>query len=121
MCRYEKPLVVYMCLALLFLQWSGMHFHVSTEDYASELHIGHIHTLDLHDHDHDHHASGFDVSLFELAANWLKQIQNIFTFTLVLILFVSSAIVVWSPPFKNILYQRHTYLRPVLRGPPALS
>lgn len=115
-----KSLVMYMCLTLLFLQWSGMHFHVSAEDFASELHVGHIHTLDQPGQDHDHYASDFDVSLFELAANWLKQIQNVFTFTLALILFVSSAIIVWPPPFKNILYHRHAYWRPTLRGPPSL-
>lgn len=108
-----------MCLALLFLQWSGMHYHVSTDEHASELHIGHLHELDLENHGHDH-DSDFDVSLFELTANWFKQIQNAIIFTLALILFVTSTIVVSPPSFRNTLYQRHTYWRPVLRGPPAL-
>lgn len=114
-----KFLIIYMCLTLLFLQWSGMHYHVSEDEHASELHIGHVHALDLEDHGHEH-DSDFDVSLFELTANWFKQIQNAIIFTLALILFVTSAIVIWPPPFKSTLYQRHDYWRPALRGPPAL-
>ena len=89
--------------------------------FAAILVLGFSACRDTAKEDHGHeHDSDFDVSLFELTANWFKQIQNTIIFTLSLILFVTSAIVVWPPPHRKTLYQRHTYWRPVLRGPPVL-
>ena len=110
---------VYLCIAFLFVQWSGLHLHINIDGHSNALHVSHVHGIDLEDHGHGHdHNTDIDVSLFELSGNWFKQIQNVLIFTLTLILSVTTTILVWPPSFNNTLSQRHAYLRPVLRGPP---
>lgn len=118
--RNKIYLVIYMCLTMLLMQWSGMHYHVGIDEHSNELHIGHVHVLDMEDHGHSHDNSDFDVSFFELSANWFKQIQNALMFTLAVILFITAITIVFPPPLRSILHQRHSYLRPILRGPPIL-
>ena len=113
-------IVIYMCSALLFMQWSGLHLHVGMDEHANTLHVAHIHGVDLDDHGHDHDAD-VDVSLFELSASWVKQIQYFLTLTVALIICVTVSIVVWPPPFRNPLFNKHSYWRPISRGPPVFS
>ncbi len=121
MSRKSVLVVIYMCLSLLFIQWSGLHFHVNMGDEVNALHTTHVHGIGSHDHHNDHnHESDIDVSLFELGTNWFKQIQYAIVLTVALILAVTSVIVVWPPPFQSQFYSRFAYWRPILRGPPTL-
>lgn len=112
-------IVFYMSIALLFMQWSGLHLHIGADEHANTLHVAHVHGVDLDDHGHDHEAD-IDVSLFELSTNWFKQIQYFLLLTVALVIGVTVSFVVWSPPFINPIYHSRSYWRPILRGPPTL-
>lgn len=108
-------LVIYMCSALLFMQWTGTHLHVDIGSHDFAPHASQLHGLDPHD---DDHGAEVDVQVFELSAGWFKLIQ-FFVFTVLLLLtavIVGQAIL--APKFQYSSYQRPSFWRPILRAPP---
>lgn len=113
--RYAKFLAIFITIALLFLQWSGLHFHVDMKEQANPLHVLHIHHIDADSDDHD---CGKDVSLLELAGGWFKQIHYVLFAAITLALFSIVAYFIRQPPPYHHHYHRQAYWRPILRAPP---
>ena len=108
-------LIIYICIALLTMQWSGLHLHVDMDAKDSSPHISKFHGLATDGHDHEADA---EVQLFELSASWYKLIQFFVLTTLVLFAANIFTRMNLPPPFRHYLYQRHHFWRPVLRAPP---
>jgi hypothetical protein len=106
-------IVVYMCSALLFMQWSGMHMHASMDGHDSALHESHLHGFGADDHEAD-----VDINLFEISTGWFKQIQFFLSLAILLIALVSFTIVIRPPPCISSPHYQQSYLRPILRAPP---
>jgi hypothetical protein len=110
-----QSLIIYMCVALLSVQWSGLHLHVDLDAHDSTPHISNLHGFDTDKHDHE---ADVDVQLFDLSSSWYKLIQFFILATLVL--FVASIFTRANlpPPSKHYCYHRYHFLRPILRAPP---
>ncbi len=68
---YNNPIfqymyILYLCIALLIAQASGLHMHVQHDDHSSTAsgHIVDIHTASTHQHgtQDDHHSAVIDIS-----------------------------------------------------------
>jgi hypothetical protein len=108
-------LVIYMCITLLFTQWSGLHIHIDMDSLDSSSHISKLHGFDVDEHDH---GSEVDVELQELSSSVYKLIH---LFVLVVFIIVAANLFAWSiipPPSKLPFYRRLDYWRPILRAPP---
>ena len=115
----KKILVlVYICCALLFMQFSGIHIHVDPDSLDSAS-AHHLHVYDLKDHVANHDAD-IDLNIFELNTNWSK-IFEYFVVTAFLLLSLSVSGRYFPPPplFKRKPARKY-FWRPVLRAPPVL-
>ena len=115
----KKVLVlVYICSALLFMQFSGIHIHVDL-DSLDNAGAHHLNLYDLKDHV-SHHDADIDLNIFELNTNWSKIFQYfVVTAFLLLSLFVNGKYFC-PPPLLKRKPARKYFWRPVLRAPPKL-
>jgi hypothetical protein len=113
--------VIYMCSSLLFIQWSGMHMHSSANDLDNSLHTSYLHGFDTDHHSHEvgYHENDVDIDLFEINHSWTKQIQFFILIAIVLIANLNFFTFIRPPPLSRISLYIFSYLRPILRAPPA--
>lgn len=115
MCTRYQALIIYMCIALLSVQWSGLHLHVDMDAHDSSSHISKLHGFDADKHDHE---SDVDVQLFDLSSSWYKLIQYFILATLILYAASLFSRVNLPPPSKHYCYNKYHFFRPILRAPP---
>ncbi|MDT8282874.1 MAG: hypothetical protein RQ982_08695 [Gammaproteobacteria bacterium] len=132
---FQYMFILYLCLALLMAQASGLHMHVQHVDDHSSTTSGHIidihtvstlHDIDTNAHHYDgvqdnHHPAVIDISQDYLAnkTNLLVTLALI-TFFIGIFLFVPRLRCIdsqwrYKPPTVNPCYY---LLQPLLRAPP---
>lgn len=108
-------ILVCVCVALLLIQFSGLHQHVGTQGVYSDTHGTHMHDFDAGGHDHD---TNIDVAFFELSVTWSKIAP--FLIALLAVLFFTSRTTrsVTFPHSQWLKPRKRSYWRPPLRAPP---
>lgn len=108
-------IVAVAVLALLMMQFSGLHLHASNLDDSAALHGSHVHDVESDGHDH---TADVDVSIIDLGIVWSKIMP-------VLMAILPTALgIVWvlhtllSAPTTPFPICRRTNRRPPLRAPP---
>lgn len=110
-----SSILVFVCAALLLIQFSGLHQHVGTQGVYSDTHGTHMHDLNAGAHDHD---TNIDVGFFELSVPWSKLAP--FLIVLMAVLFITSR-TTQSVTFSHCQWlkpRKRSRWRPPLRAPP---
>ena len=110
-----SALLIIVCVSLLSIQFSGLHQHMSTQEFNGEAHGTHLHDLDPDGHDHD---TGADVSFFELGTTWLKIMPFVIPLGLVLLIIGRTVQLARFPPCQLLQLRKRSRWRPPLRAPP---
>ena len=112
-------LLVYVCCALLFMQFSGIHIHIDL-DSSDKASIHQLNLYDVKDHVSDHDTD-IDLDIFELNTNWSKVFQYFVVSAFLLLGVFAAGKYFWPPPLLKRKLARKYFWRPVLRAPPKLS
>jgi hypothetical protein len=133
---YNNPIfqylfILYLCIALLMAQASGLHMHVQHDDHSSatsghiiDIHIAStLHDIDTHHHEAQggHHAVAIDVSQDYLVkkTNLFNQLA-LFVFFIGVLLFTPRLGCVfsrWRYKTSSVIHCCYLFLPP-LRAPP---
>lgn len=108
-------ILAFVCISLLFVQFSGLHQHVNTQGLDSGIHATHVHVVDP---DHHDHAADVDVSFYELGVTWSKIMSFLVVLALTLLI-TGRATESISFLYNHLLHPcRRSRWRPPLRAPP---
>ncbi len=117
-------LIIIMCASLLFMQWNGLHIHVSLNGdhdgmntHLDTLHFTHIHDIDSDGHSHEGEV---DISFSELNTIWAKLLAFLLAIVFLLFALANISQVTWLPPLERKYCRWRYYLRPILRAPPLI-
>ncbi len=135
---YNNPIfqylfVIYLCIALLMAQASGLHMHVQHDDHshssATSGHIVDIHIAStLHDIDTHHHEvpDGSHPAAIDISQDYLVKKTSLLNPLAMFVFFIGIFLCVprlrcvfsrwrYNPPAVNPYYN---FLKPPLRAPP---
>lgn len=108
-------IIVFIGIAMISLQMSGLHMHANAQDGASGLHGKHVHDLDSDGHDH---SADTDVSVLDPGIVWSKLMPVLLLAILVILAVVWTRQMVWPRPARVLPLHRPPRWRPPLRAPP---
>jgi len=112
--------LLYVCTALLFMQFSGIHIHVDLES-SDETVTHNLNLYDIEDHVSAHdHQSSIDIDIFELSTSWSKIFQYFIVTVFLLLCFFLTGKHFFPPPLAQFKFTKRHYWRPILRAPPPL-
>jgi len=131
---FQYLLIMYLCIALLIAQASGLHMHVQHDNHPSEVsgHMVDIHTLStLHNIDRDthHHGGvqdGHHHAAIDISQDYLIKKTNLLNTLLLIVFFIGIFLYVprlrytcerwrYNTPAINPCYY---LVQPPLRAPP---
>ncbi|HNP35401.1 MAG TPA: hypothetical protein PKK10_06075 [Woeseiaceae bacterium] len=109
------PIVVLAVVALLLMQFSGLHLHAGDLGDGAALHGTHVHDVGSDGHDH---TADVDVSLIDFGIVWSKIMPVLMAILPVALAIVWVLHTLWPPPTTLIPLRRRSRWRPPLRAPP---
>ena len=115
-------IVALACMALLVVQFSGLHLHASSADHEMDVHAAVMPAHDADGHEHTAHSQ-IDVSLTDAAVLKDAKIKLPFIAALLFAALFLSVVLQRLPRAPRYLagLSRKARWRPPLRAPPVLS
>ena len=108
-------IVAFAGVAMLLMQFSGLHLHAGDHVDDAALHGAHVHDVGPDGHDH---TADVDVSLIDYGIVWSKIMPVLMAILPTALAIVWVLHTLWPPPIPLIPLRRRSRWRPPLRAPP---
>jgi hypothetical protein len=133
---FQYMFILYLCIALLIAQASGLHIHVQHDDHSSsasghivDIHTASTHHIDIDTHHHHHHdgaQDGHHHVAIDISQDYLVKKTSLSDPLALIIIFIGLFLFIprlrrissqwrYQPPTVNPCYY---LLQPPLRAPP---